>query len=129
MDATPIDTNTGASCALDHRIKDSLSYIKVNLDDPPTTTAVAATVHLSPSRFAHLFKTEMGFGIAAYIKSLRLAKAASLLRSTDRSIKDIALSLHYDQSHFTRDFRREYGTPPSKYRDTSSHHAVVSNSR
>ncbi|MCD8022091.1 MAG: helix-turn-helix transcriptional regulator, partial [Lachnospiraceae bacterium] len=52
-----------------------------------------------------------------YVMETRLKKAAALLRSTNKSAKDIALDCGFnDTSYFTKMFRLRYDCTPGKYR-------------
>jgi AraC-like DNA-binding protein len=49
----------------------------------------------------------------------RLERAAALLRSTDRSVADVCLSVGLQSvGSFTTSFTRTYGTSPTAYRNT-----------
>jgi AraC-like DNA-binding protein len=53
-----------------------------------------------------------------YVIQQRLAKAQELLRTTDRSIVEIAIESGFtNQSHLTTVFRKNLSTTPKKYRD------------
>jgi transcriptional regulator GlxA family with amidase domain len=52
-----------------------------------------------------------------YLKRLRLERAAALLLATSMSIKEIAFSVGFGSTaHFSRDFKKHYGLPPTDYR-------------
>ena len=54
---------------------------------------------------------------ADYIRDKRLERAASLLKTTDMGIQEIAAQLQFcSHSYFTDSFRRKYGVSPAKYR-------------
>ena len=51
------------------------------------------------------------------IRQTRLARAAALLASSDRSVGAVARAVGYpDPAHFTRAFKRELGATPSEWR-------------
>jgi AraC-like DNA-binding protein len=78
---------------------------------------LAALVNLSKSRLRHLFKQETGTTPGQYLKTVRLAKAELLLRTTFLSIKEIINQSGLSASgHFVQDFKRVYGTSPTAYR-------------
>jgi AraC-like DNA-binding protein len=78
---------------------------------------VAELVKLSPSRFCHLFKSEMGMSFGQYLKNARMEKARQLLETSFEPIKAIAPEVGYkDASHFEREFKKNYGMTPSQYR-------------
>ena len=54
----------------------------------------------------------------AYVNYIRLKKATSLLRCTDKSILDIALEIGYDSHEgFIKSFKKNYEMSPSEYRN------------
>lgn len=61
----------------------------------------------------------------AYINYIRLKKAAVALRSTEKSVLDIALDAGYDSHEgFTRAFTKRYGVSPSDYRKNNRAHVL-----
>jgi AraC family transcriptional regulator len=78
---------------------------------------IAAAVGVHPVHLTRTFRARYGTGVAAYLRGLRLQQAAQRLADTDLSIADIAGQAgFYDQSHFTRTFKRQYGSTPQSYR-------------
>jgi signal transduction histidine kinase/CheY-like chemotaxis protein/ligand-binding sensor domain-containing protein len=64
-------------------------------------------------------KALLGKTPAECLRGFRLEKAAAELRDSDRSITDIALSCGFSTpQYFARQFRRQFGQPPSEWRLT-----------
>jgi AraC-like DNA-binding protein len=65
----------------------------------------------------HLFKTHVGVGLKWIIRRYRLMEAAELAEAgTDQNWTEIAHQLGYaDQAHFTNDFTRMIGRPPTRH--------------
>jgi AraC family transcriptional regulator of arabinose operon len=79
--------------------------------------ALAAMVNLSASRFAYLFRRETGMPPARYLHQLRMERARLLLERTFLSVKEVMAYVGInDPSHFSRDFRRHHGVPPTGVR-------------
>jgi AraC family transcriptional regulator len=79
---------------------------------------LAARVRVHPVHLSHSFHLHFGQTISAYLRALRVFHATELLHS-DADISTIAIDCgFYDQSHFTRAFHRERGSPPGQYRRT-----------
>jgi AraC family transcriptional regulator of arabinose operon len=74
-------------------------------------------VHLSTSRFAHVFRGVTGESPMQYVERLRLEQAEQLLLRTDLTIKEIAIRSGFvDAAYFSTRFRRRYGRAPSVWR-------------
>lgn len=107
----------GGERTLDPRIQATLDTIARDFADPFTLEALAARVHLSPSRLSHLFKEQVGDSIVAVLTGYRLKQAEKLLIYTVRPITEIALSVGFNSSdYFARQFMRYYGQGPLQYR-------------
>jgi transcriptional regulator GlxA family with amidase domain len=77
-------------------------------------------VNLSGSRLRHLFKAEMDQTPAQYLKTIRMSEAATLLRTTFLSVKEIMNRVGIsNESHFVHEFKKVHGLAPSKYRSAS----------
>lgn len=84
---------------------------------PLDTASLAQRVGLSISQFNRQFRRRFHTTPRAYLTKVRVDVACHLLATTDISMAQIALRTgFYDQSHFTNQFVRHRGMPPSKYR-------------
>jgi transcriptional regulator GlxA family with amidase domain len=82
----------------------------VSLDD------IARAACVSRSHFTRLFRVSMGASPMYHLLRMRIERAKTLLAQNDQSICSIALSLgFFDQSHFSRTFRRMTGMSPSEF--------------
>jgi len=98
---------------LDPRIAAVIARIGDDPASPLSAEDCAASVHLSFSRFLHLFKQETGVTFRAFRAWKR---ARSLLRHVRGSARltDIALDTGYpDSTHFSHSIRQFYGLRPS----------------
>jgi AraC-like DNA-binding protein len=87
---------------------------RLSLDD------LAAHFSLNPAYLSRAFKKESGSTIVEYVNKVRIRKSCLLLKKTESSILDIALSVGYNNlSHFNRFFRRSLGMSPREYRSRS----------
>src|SRR5215475_12088508 len=78
---------------------------------------MAAAAGLSRAHFSREFRRAFGDSPHAYLLTRRLERAAALLRTTDRSVADICLSVGLRSiGSFTTSFGRAYGRSPTAYR-------------
>ncbi len=82
----------------------------------------AAACHLSPSRFATVFRRTMGLSFGQFVLRSRLAHATRLLLNSNVSVDAIATSLGFsDVSHFYHSFTKHYACTPAQYRQRARH--------
>jgi AraC-like DNA-binding protein len=90
---------------------------------------LARAAGLSRAHFSREFRREFGESPHAYLLTRRLERAAALLRTTDRSVADICLSVGLlSVGSFTTSFTRTYGVSPTAYRASfpaAAQHALV----
>jgi AraC-like DNA-binding protein len=85
--------------------------------EPLGVDDLAAAAGLSRAHFSRAFKQAFGESPHAYLLTRRLERAAALLRTTDRSVADICLSVGLQSiGSFTTSFGRAYGLSPTAYR-------------
>ncbi len=94
-----------------------LSYIQNNYHRKISLAAVSEHIGLSAGYLCRIFKEETGISINACINNLRMTKAGKLLKDKNSYIKEVAISVGFeDQLYFSRLFKRYYGMTPSEYR-------------
>jgi AraC-like DNA-binding protein len=97
--------------------------------DPIGVDDMAQAAGLSRAHFSRAFKQAFGESPRAYLLTRRLERAAALLRTTDRSVADVCLSVGLQSiGSFTTSFSRMFGMSPTAYRAAyppASAHAVV----
>jgi AraC-like DNA-binding protein len=99
-------------------------YIMNHLAEPGLSPAViASALGVSVRYLQGIFQAE-GTSPFRWVQEQRLGQAARLLADpgqAGRSITDIAFGVGFtDTSHFTRSFKRRYGTGPREYRRNHS---------
>jgi AraC family transcriptional regulator len=83
-------------------------------------TDVAGAVGVHPVHLARVFRLHYGTSVGTYLRGLRLTWAAGRLTDSDDRIAQIALQAgFFDQSHFTRTFKRQFGLTPLAYRNAA----------
>ncbi len=92
-------------------------FIDASLEAPVQIGDLAARLSLSPSRTGHLVRELFGTTFSQLLTGARLNCAAVWLAGSELPVGTIARRLcFYDQSHFTRAFRRHAGQSPLTYR-------------
>lgn len=75
--------------------------------------SLATCVHLSPSRFRHLWRLEMGMSVQSYLRWKRLWSAMSI-SAHGASLTEAAHAAGFaDSAHLTRVFHATFGMQPS----------------
>jgi AraC family transcriptional regulator of adaptative response / methylphosphotriester-DNA alkyltransferase methyltransferase len=77
----------------------------------------AGQLCIHPTHLSNTIKLTTGQPPCFFFEAEILAVAQGLLRDTTRSVTDIATSLTYDPSNFTKFFKRFVGTTPKQYRE------------
>ncbi len=78
---------------------------------------VARSLYISDAWLTRRFREEVGLTPAAWVTAQKMNEAKRLLRMTDESVTQIALSLGYSSSqYFATAFHRITGRTPSAYR-------------
>jgi AraC-like DNA-binding protein len=78
---------------------------------------LARIFHASPPHLCRVFRAATGRTIHAYREHLRLAAGLERLENGERNLTGLALDLGYSShAHFTANFTRAFGVPPSRMR-------------
>jgi AraC-like DNA-binding protein len=97
--------------------------------EPLGVDDLARAAGLSRAHFSREFRRAFGEAPHAYLLTRRLERAAALLRTTDRSVTDVCLSVGLlSLGSFITSFTRTYGMSPTGYRAAyppAVAHAVV----
>ncbi|MGH9449169.1 MAG: helix-turn-helix domain-containing protein [Terriglobia bacterium] len=103
----------------DARVRKAVRLIDLEINDARLSVAhVAGALGLSERRLREIFTAGLGVGPKQYICESRLRAARALLEASSLSVKEaMAASGFSDPSHFSRQYKRLFGAPPSKSRD------------
>ena len=98
---------------LDPRVTRVLNRIQASDDLRVSLGTAAEMAFLSPSRFAHLFKHQVGLPFSRYMLWRKLTRAMLAIGS-ERTIADAAHAADFaDAAHLTRTFYQMVGMAPS----------------
>jgi AraC-like DNA-binding protein len=97
----------------DERVTKVLDAIRASDDLRLSLEDAAALAFLSPSRFAHLFKQQVGLPFRRYMLWRKLTRAM-LAIGREQTIAAAAHAADFaDAAHLTRTFDQMFGLPPS----------------
>ena len=95
-------------------------HIAANLEHDLSVSELAKVACLSPSRFAHAFKTSTGESPQQYVRTQRLERAKTLLLYSPLPLAEIARACSFSsQASFTKAFVGSTSQPPGRFRDTN----------
>lgn len=93
-------------------------FIYQNLYNDISLEDICEHINFNSSYVSRVFKKEVGITISEYILKEKIEEAKRLLLSTNYSILEVSVLLHFnDQSYFTKIFKRFTGMTPKKFRD------------
>jgi AraC-like DNA-binding protein len=83
-----------------------------------TLKTLSPRLRLSPRHLGRLFLRQTGLSFHQYLRTVRLTKAADLLRALSLSVKEVSAAVGYSSvSNFSRDFSSTAGLSPARYRE------------
>jgi len=104
----------------DRRLVRVLEYIEAHLSDRLDLRVLSREAGISTFHFAALFTKAVGATPHRHVQHLRLEAAKAMLRDTDKSTLDIALTCGFaNASHLAAAFRRQFSQSPTEYRSSS----------
>lgn len=93
-------------------------YLDEHYREPLKIPELAARFYVSEGYLSRRFKEHTGYTVNEYILSKRMGQAQKMLLFEDRSIKDIALSVGYeDLQYFYHVFRKYSRCTPAQFRE------------
>lgn len=100
--------------ALSEQIK---TYILENLSRPLSVEEISKAFFINRQKLHTIFKTHFNDSIKQFIISQRLGKAKELLRSTDKTVEEIAFETGFpDYNYFIRIFKNRFSITPLQYK-------------
>ncbi|GAB2795907.1 AraC-like DNA-binding protein [Hymenobacter luteus] len=102
-----------ATPVLDPRVQQSTAYVHERLAQPISLGQAADYVHLSPSRFAHLFTEQVGIPFRRYVLWERLQAAIRAVQAGHSLTQACYEGGFADLPLFTKTFQAMFGVAPS----------------
>lgn len=98
-------------------LKQTKELLHAHFLETLTLNGIAKSVGTHPVHLARGFRQHHSCTIGEYVRKLRVEFACSEMTATDSSLAEIAARTgFYDQSHFSRTFKRMVGLTPREYR-------------
>lgn len=99
------------------RIGDAISHIQSSFTQPITLDELVEIAGMSRRNFIRTFEETTGKSPIKFLIDLRIQESRRLLRTTERSITEIAFDVGFsDSNYFSRQFRSALGLSPREYR-------------
>ena len=103
------------------RISSVTQYISEHINEPLPRVRLASVAGFSVPHLHRVFTACVGQSIAAYVRRLRLRRAAQKLLMGAVDITEVALAAGYDtHAAFGKAFKQEYGLSPGELRRINS---------
>ncbi len=98
-------------------LRAAIAHLDRTLDRAVAVDELCSIAGLGRSRFDQLFRSATGYSATDYHLRARLARAAELLRTSDRGVLDIGLTCGFGSaSRFYDAFSRLHGVSPGRWR-------------
>src|SRR5581483_7504591 len=98
-------------------INSAILFMQEHINENITLNELSHRYNYSPSRFSSLFKQRTGYAPIDYFIQMKMQKASQQLDFSNSSVKDIALSMGFDDPYyFSKRFRKIIGLSPKQYR-------------
>lgn len=110
-------TEAAAGFLFDKRIRAAVVYIEEHYAEKIELKDVAASCGLNPTTLTESFKRNLDMTVTKYITYCRIKNARKLLRTTELSIKEIAVNCGFrTEAHFCRIFKEWQKETPGGFR-------------
>jgi len=107
-------------------IENAIRFIQQNPQENLSLQSIAENAGFSLTYFDALFQKYTGYSPVEYARKYKLTRSALQLRTTRKTVLDIALEFGYESPEsFARAFKAYYGLSPSDYRAQNEQEAVT----
>ena len=106
-----------ADACTDARMIEIMNYVQANYIDI-TLDDLAENFFLSKPYLSKYIKEKSGMTFGDLVKKIRMKKAKALLKSSNMTVENIAMSVGYQHvEHFNRLFKKAYDMTPMQFRN------------
>ena len=106
-----------ANACTDARMIEIMNYVQTNYIDI-TLDDLAEKFFLSKPYLSKYIKEKSGITFGDLVKKIRMKKAKALLKSSNMTVENIAMSVGYQNvEHFNRLFKKAYDMTPMQFRN------------
>ena len=106
-----------ANACTDARMIEIMNYVQANYIDI-TLDDLAENFFLSKPYLSKYIKEKSGMTFGDLVKKIRMKKAKALLKSSNMTVENIAMSVGYQNvEHFNRLFKKAYDMTPMQFRN------------
>lgn len=98
-------------------VKKTVEYCLENYESYINIDTICEYLNINKSYFCKKFKQETGYTFCSFLNILRVEKSKNLLKNSDMSLLDIAISVGFNsQNYYTVVFKKINGFTPLEYR-------------
>lgn len=98
-------------------LSDALILMEMALETPIPVSTIAQRLNISLRQLDRIFQAHLDISPSNHYRDMRLLRASGLLKQTNLSITEVALSCGFQSaSHFSRYFKRRFNDTPRRYR-------------
>ena len=95
-----------------------VNYLYMHIEDHLSLNEIAIDLNISTGYLSTCFKKNMNTSVMNYFKKIKIERAKTLLRNSNKSILEISTTLGFcDQGHFTKTFKSGEGITPTEYKN------------
>ncbi len=99
------------------RLSEIISYINAEYASDITLSLLAKKYYTNATYLSRIFKEYTGFTFSEYLNKYRIAKAADVLKTTDKNITETAIATGFNScNHFCKTFKSIMGVSPLQYK-------------
>lgn len=100
-------------------INNAILLVEKNLDNPAFgIETMISELHMSQSTLFRKIKSLTGLSLTAFIRSVRLKRAAYLIATTDLNMNQIAYEVGFnDYKYFKTSFKKQFDCLPTQYKE------------